>query len=110
MASLDHPNIVRYLGAQQLRGGWELAIFQEWVAGGSLSSVLAQFGGHFEEPLIRRYLCHLLAGLAYLHGEGVVHRDIKGENVRRCVCVFPTASFDGWISVDLLPCQTSTPL
>jgi hypothetical protein len=29
MASLDHPNIVRYLGAQVMSGGWELVIFQE---------------------------------------------------------------------------------
>ena len=83
MASLDHPNIVRYLGAQVMSGGWELVIFQEWVAGGSLSSVLAQFGGHFEEALIRRYMQHLLLGLAYLHAEGVVHRDIKGERHER---------------------------
>ena len=65
MQALDHENIVRYLGAEEDIEKGELYIFQEWVAGGSLSGVLKRYG-------------NLPAGL---HEHRVVHRDIKGENV-----------------------------
>jgi serine/threonine protein kinase len=35
--------------------------------------------GAFPEPLIRRYAKQVTRGLEYLHGEGVLHRDLKGE-------------------------------
>ena len=31
--------------------------------------------------MIRIYLIQILKGLEYVHGNGVVHRDIKGANI-----------------------------
>lgn len=78
MRSLSHPNIVRYFGAQQKKS--TLYIFQEWVPGGSLSSLLKKFGP-FETSVIRRYLYQTLRGLEYLHSQNILHRDIKGGNI-----------------------------
>jgi serine/threonine protein kinase len=67
----------------------KLLIFQEWVPGNSLSSRLNTYGC-FSLAMIRTYIPQILAGLAYLHENGVVHMDIKCENLLvRCffVCV-----------------------
>eukprot|EP00927_Polykrikos_kofoidii_P015160 TRINITY_DN16724_c0_g1_i1.p1 TRINITY_DN16724_c0_g1~~TRINITY_DN16724_c0_g1_i1.p1 ORF type:complete len:551 (-),score=51.51 TRINITY_DN16724_c0_g1_i1:432-2084(-) len=78
---LRHPHIVSYLGNEHIDG--TLYIFLEYVSGGSLSSVLAEFGPLDGESVMRTTACGLLAGLNYLHTRPVpiVHRDIKGANV-----------------------------
>lgn len=78
MKSLNHPNIVRYLGAQMDKT--HLHIFQEWVPGGSVATLLGRFGP-FSLPVIRSYLSQTLEGLAYLHENDIMHRDIKGSNI-----------------------------
>mmetsp|Transcript_45560 Transcript_45560/g.110880 ORF Transcript_45560/g.110880 Transcript_45560/m.110880 type:complete len:1217 (-) Transcript_45560:103-3753(-) len=78
LRSLKHDNIVRYLGAEM--DSKTLHIFQEWVPGGSVSSLLAKFGP-FSLEVIQSYISQTLTGLAYLHQNHIMHRDIKGSNV-----------------------------
>ena len=78
LSQLEHKNIVRYLGTS--RDSQHLNIFLEYVAGGSISSLLNKFG-KFNEPLIRVYTKQILEGLEYLHYHKIIHRDIKGANV-----------------------------
>lgn len=74
--SLRH--IVRYCGTD--RGIRHLYIFLEYVPGGSIASMLQQFGV-FREDLVRRFMHQILLGTRYLHDKGIIHRDIKGANV-----------------------------
>ena len=78
LKSLDHTNIVRYLGAQMDEK--YLHIFQEWVPGGSLTGLISKFGA-FPMTVVRNYLSQILEGLAYLHEQNIMHRDLKGSNV-----------------------------
>ncbi|CAL1168923.1 unnamed protein product [Cladocopium goreaui] len=81
MSSLRHPHIVSYYGCH-----WSdenhLQMYLEYMAGGSLSQVLSNFGP-LEESLMARYTQQLLSGLEYLHTQNpyILHRDIKGANV-----------------------------
>lgn len=78
LKSLEHINIVRYLGAE--RDEKKLHIFQEWVPGGSVTDLINKFGA-FPISVVQSYLSQILTGLAYLHQNGILHRDIKGGNV-----------------------------
>lgn len=78
LKSLNHENIVRYLGSSISEE--HLNIFLEYVPGGSVQTMLSSYGP-FEEPLIRNFIRQVLIGLSYLHGEDIIHRDIKGANI-----------------------------
>ncbi|KAI3402366.2 STE11 [Candida oxycetoniae] len=78
LKELNHENIVRYFGSSI--DDQYLNIFLEYIPGGSVQSMLNSYGP-FEEPLIRNFIRQVLIGLSYLHGEDIIHRDIKGANI-----------------------------
>ena len=78
LKKLNHENIVAYIGAQKDKD--HLHIVMEFVENGSLSALLKKFG-RLPESVVAKYMQQTLAGLAYLHEQGVVHRDIKGANL-----------------------------
>jgi serine/threonine protein kinase len=80
MKSFDHKNIVRYIGTEIDTEKHMLYIFQEWVPGGSVASLLKNFGP-FPLGVIRTYLYQMVCGLEYLHSKQILHRDIKGGNI-----------------------------
>jgi serine/threonine protein kinase len=51
-----------------------------FVENGSLASMVKKYG-FFPEPLVRTYTERVLVGLDYLHDQGVIHRDIKPDNI-----------------------------
>ncbi|XP_048809365.1 mitogen-activated protein kinase kinase kinase 19 isoform X2 [Lagopus muta] len=78
LKTLKHVNIVTYLGTCLEDN--ILSIFMEFVPGGSISSILNRFGP-LPEIVLCKYTKQILEGVAYLHDNCVVHRDIKGNNV-----------------------------
>ena len=78
MQHLEHPNIVQYLGCE--RKEFSISIFLEYIPGGSIGSCLRKHG-RFDESLVSSMTRQTLAGLAYLHQEGVLHRDLKADNI-----------------------------
>uniref|UniRef100_A0A8C2N8A4 Mitogen-activated protein kinase kinase kinase 19 n=1 Tax=Capra hircus TaxID=9925 RepID=A0A8C2N8A4_CAPHI len=78
LKALKHVNIVAYLGTCLEEN--ILSIFMEFVPGGSISSIINRFGP-LPEMVFCKYTEQILQGVAYLHENCVVHRDIKGNNV-----------------------------
>ena len=79
IARLSHPNVVALSDYGTLpEGGAFLAA--EWVDGPTLSAVLAERGTLPPADVVDLG-CALAAALAHAHGAGVLHRDVKPENV-----------------------------
>lgn len=78
MQHLEHPNIVQYLGCE--RGEYSISIYLEYISGGSIGSCLRKHG-KFEESVVKSLTRQTLSGLAYLHDQGILHRDLKADNI-----------------------------
>lgn len=77
LASLQHPNIAQVLDVGQSEGfSW---VAMELLRGSSLRQCLS--AGSFDGAGRKKVVEGLLAGLAAAHRAGVVHGDLKPENV-----------------------------
>ncbi len=77
-AALDHPAVVKV--HQVLATEQGDAIVMELVAGSTLAAALRREGGFAVERAVRLGL-EIAGGLAAAHALGIVHRDLKTENV-----------------------------
>jgi serine/threonine protein kinase len=77
LARFDHPNLVRVFDAGS--DDDQPYVVLELIPGPTLGHRLAD--GPLPEPEVRRLGIDLSQALAYVHGAGVVHRDVKPSNV-----------------------------
>jgi p21-activated kinase 1 len=77
MRESSHPNIVNYKDSYLWKG--DLWVVMEYMEGGSLTDVCT---GHFmSEGQIAAVSREVCEGLRHLHSHGVIHRDIKSDNI-----------------------------
>jgi len=78
-AKLEHPNIIPIYRVG--KSGRVIYFVMKFLRGKPLSSVLAARGAGLPPAEIRRVLADVCRALAYAHKSGIVHRDIKPDNI-----------------------------
>lgn len=77
MREAQHENIVNFIDSFLVKG--ELWVVMEYMEGGSLTDVVTT--NMMTETQIAT-ICHeALQGIRHLHHLGIIHRDIKSDNV-----------------------------
>lgn len=79
VAQLQHPNIVTVHAVKRLRDDG-LALVMQYVPGRTLKQAITE-GGAFTPDRAERVIRDVAAALAYANSRGVVHRDVKPENI-----------------------------
>jgi serine/threonine protein kinase len=79
MSDLRSPRVVSCIGGSAGRDG-SYQLFLEFAPGGSLADQVSRAGG-LDESNIQAYAADVARGLAYLHGQSMVHGDFKARNV-----------------------------
>ena len=75
-----HPNVLTYY--QEFEEEGSLFFVMEYGADGDLYSIVdAMPGNRFPEQVALGYLKQIVAGVSFLHKNGIAHRDLSLENV-----------------------------
>lgn len=77
MKESRHRNIVNFIDSFLLKG--DLWVVMEYMEGGSLTDVVTL--NYLSEGQIAAVSREVLEGLKHLHEHGVIHRDIKSDNI-----------------------------
>lgn len=78
LRELSHPNIVRL--HEMVETDRHIGIILEYASGGELFDYILNHR-YLKDHAARRLFAQLVSGVGYLHKKGIVHRDLKLENL-----------------------------
>ncbi|KAF2470981.1 Pkinase-domain-containing protein [Lindgomyces ingoldianus] len=78
LRGLEHPNIVRL--HEMVETERHIGIILEYASGGELFDYILNHR-YLKDGAARRLFAQLISGVGYLHKKGIVHRDLKLENL-----------------------------
>ncbi len=83
MHDLNHPNIIKFAEVKKTKNHYY--IMMEYCNGGELEGALEKYkekyGKPFSEELVQYFMRQIIDAFKYIHANGVIHRDIKLENI-----------------------------
>jgi len=82
MSTLDHKNILKFLGASITSSG-DVFLVTEFMDHGSVKDVIDKTQGKMDWKLKIRFAIDAARGMAYLHScnPPIIHRDLKSSNM-----------------------------
>ncbi|KAK6893635.1 Fatty acyl-CoA synthetase and RNA processing-associated kinase 1 [Candida tropicalis] len=75
---LNHPNIVNLV--EVMKSGKYIGIVLEYASGGELFDYILQHK-YLKENVAKKLFAQLVSGVDYMHAKGLIHRDLKLENL-----------------------------
>jgi protein-serine/threonine kinase len=78
LRELQHPNIVKL--HEMVETERHIGIILEYASGGELFDYILNHR-YLKDNAARRLFAQLISGIGYLHKKGIVHRDLKLENL-----------------------------
>jgi MAP/microtubule affinity-regulating kinase len=80
LKSLSHPHVIKLKEA--IDSPKQIHLVMEYAGGCSLWSFLKKRSNRaLPESLAKKYFSQLVSGMSYCHSQGVLHRDLKLENI-----------------------------
>lgn len=79
---LNHPNIIKYLDSYHKNRAFYIVM--EYASHGTLQQFIAkrrETKDYLLPQHVMDFFCQILLGLHHIHGRGIVHRDLKCENI-----------------------------
>ena len=114
--NLKHPNVISYKDSFNDVDNYFNIITTFYEGGDIYKKIQNQNGEYFKEEQILNWMVQILLGLNYIHKNGIIHRDIKPQNIfiqnKHIICIgdFGIAKIVNQVQTQTMTSIIGTPL